>query len=136
MKLFLKKPDERGQGLVEYALILVLVAIVVIGVLLLLGPAVSQVYCQVVNALEPGGCGVITSHSIDQTGGNIKFNITVKENATVQVTLKDNDPSKGTTTTQACTPSSCSQITIGSGLYTTGTGTITTDQGDYISFGY
>ena len=31
-------PKEKGQGLVEYALILVLVAIVVIAVLMLLGP--------------------------------------------------------------------------------------------------
>ena len=31
-------PREKGQGLVEYALILVLVAIVVIAILLLLGP--------------------------------------------------------------------------------------------------
>lgn len=31
-------PKEKGQGLVEYALILVLVAVVVIAVLLILGP--------------------------------------------------------------------------------------------------
>jgi pilus assembly protein Flp/PilA len=135
MKLLLKKPDERGQGLVEYALILVLVAIVVIAVLLVMGPAVSQVYCQVVNALDPGSCGVITSHNID-TGGPVKINVTVKENATVEVTLKDNDPSKNTTKTQMCTPGSCPQITFGGGTYTTGTGIITTVQGDYITFSY
>ena len=33
-------PKEKGQGLVEYALILVLVAIVVIAVLMLLGPII------------------------------------------------------------------------------------------------
>jgi pilus assembly protein Flp/PilA len=37
-------PREEGQGLVEYALILVLVAIVVIAVLLLLGPAIGNVF--------------------------------------------------------------------------------------------
>lgn len=37
-------PREEGQGLVEYALILVLVAIVVIAVLLLVGPAVGNVF--------------------------------------------------------------------------------------------
>ena len=35
---------ERGQGLVEYALILVLVAMVVIVVLLVLGPIIGNVF--------------------------------------------------------------------------------------------
>lgn len=35
---------EKGQGLVEYAIILVLVAIVVIAVLLLVGPQVQQAF--------------------------------------------------------------------------------------------
>ena len=37
-------PKEKGQGLVEYALILVLVAVVVIVVLSLLGPAISNIF--------------------------------------------------------------------------------------------
>ena len=37
-------PQERGQGLVEYALILVLVAVVVIAILTLLGPAIGNVF--------------------------------------------------------------------------------------------
>ena len=37
-------PQEKGQGLVEYALILVLVAIVVIGVMMLLGPLIGNVF--------------------------------------------------------------------------------------------
>ena len=36
-------PKEKGQGLVEYALILVLVAVVVIVILAILGPAVVSV---------------------------------------------------------------------------------------------
>jgi pilus assembly protein Flp/PilA len=44
-------PREEGQGLVEYALILVLVAIVVIAILILVGPAVGNVFSQIVNAL-------------------------------------------------------------------------------------
>lgn len=39
---------QEGQGLVEYALILVLVAIVVIAILLLLGPVVGNVFSNVV----------------------------------------------------------------------------------------
>ena len=41
-------PHEEGQGLVEYALILVLVAIVVIAILLVLGPAVGNVFSNIV----------------------------------------------------------------------------------------
>jgi pilus assembly protein Flp/PilA len=37
-------PKEKGQGLVEYALILVLVAIVVIAVLAVLGPMIGNVF--------------------------------------------------------------------------------------------
>ena len=38
---------EEGQGLVEYALILVLIAIVVIGILSVLGKKVSTVFSEV-----------------------------------------------------------------------------------------
>ena len=43
--------SERGQGLVEYALILVLVAIVVIAILLLLGPIIGNVFSTIFNSL-------------------------------------------------------------------------------------
>lgn len=45
---------EQGQGLVEYALILVLVAIVVIAVLATLGPSIGQAYEAMVCALYGG----------------------------------------------------------------------------------
>lgn len=45
-------PREEGQGLVEYALILVLVAIVVIAILLLLGPIVGNVFSNIVGNLS------------------------------------------------------------------------------------
>lgn len=41
-------PREEGQGLVEYALILVLVALVVIVILALLGPTIGNVFSNVV----------------------------------------------------------------------------------------
>jgi pilus assembly protein Flp/PilA len=44
-------PREKGQGLVEYALILVLVAIVVIAILIILGPVIGNVFSTIVNAL-------------------------------------------------------------------------------------
>jgi pilus assembly protein Flp/PilA len=43
--------NERGQGLVEYALILVLVATVVMALLLLLGEEIQGVFCDMVAAL-------------------------------------------------------------------------------------
>ena len=43
--------DNKGQGLVEYALILVLVAVVVIVILALLGPAIGNVFSNIVSAI-------------------------------------------------------------------------------------
>ena len=43
---------ESGQGLVEYALVLVLVAIVVIAILTLLGPQIGNVFSRIVFALN------------------------------------------------------------------------------------
>jgi pilus assembly protein Flp/PilA len=43
-------PREEGQGLVEYAMILVLIAVVVALVLLLVGPAVGNLFSVVVDA--------------------------------------------------------------------------------------
>ncbi len=37
--------SEKGQGLVEYALVLILVAVVVIAILTLLGPEISERLC-------------------------------------------------------------------------------------------
>jgi pilus assembly protein Flp/PilA len=45
-------PREEGQGLVEYALILVLVAIVVIAILTLLGPQIANVFSKITNGLS------------------------------------------------------------------------------------
>ncbi len=42
---------QEGQGLVEYALILVLVALVVIVILAVLGPAIGNTFSQIVNAI-------------------------------------------------------------------------------------
>jgi pilus assembly protein Flp/PilA len=44
-------PKERGQGLVEYALILVLVAIVVIAALMILGPIIGNTFSTINNSL-------------------------------------------------------------------------------------
>jgi len=45
-------PKEKGQGLVEYALILVLVAIVVIAALMILGPVIGNVFSKINTSLS------------------------------------------------------------------------------------
>jgi pilus assembly protein Flp/PilA len=45
-------PSEKGQGLVEQALLLVLVAIVVIAVLMVLGPSIGNVFSQINKSLS------------------------------------------------------------------------------------
>jgi pilus assembly protein Flp/PilA len=47
--------QEEGQGLVEYALILVLVAVVVIVILALLGPAIGNIFSNIVDGLQVNG---------------------------------------------------------------------------------
>jgi len=44
-------PREEGQGMVEYALILVLVSIVVIVILTVMGPAIGNIFSQIVAVL-------------------------------------------------------------------------------------
>jgi len=46
-------PQEKGQGLVEYAIILAFVAIVVIAVMRILGPKIGNVF-STVNSEIPG----------------------------------------------------------------------------------
>ena len=50
LRSFFAKED--GQGLVEYALILVLIAIVVIGILPLVGQQVSEVFSSINSGLK------------------------------------------------------------------------------------
>ena len=42
-------PEERGQGLIEYALILSLIAVVILVALVVVGSAVNTAYCQVIS---------------------------------------------------------------------------------------
>lgn len=50
--LYLARRDERGQGLVEYAIILALVAVVVVVILVVLGPQVANLFSRVTNGLN------------------------------------------------------------------------------------
>jgi pilus assembly protein Flp/PilA len=58
--------DEAGQGLVEYALILVLVAVVVIAILTVLGPQIGHVFSDVACTLNSGPIIVLPDGTIIQ----------------------------------------------------------------------
>lgn len=45
------RKEEEGQGMVEYALLIGLIAIVVIAVLVLLGPAIANQFQEIINNL-------------------------------------------------------------------------------------
>ncbi len=66
------KQKEKGQGLVEYALILVLVAIVVIAALMSLGPLIGNVFNKVNNSLS--GLGGENTQSACEASGGIWYN--------------------------------------------------------------
>jgi Flp pilus assembly pilin Flp len=44
-------PHEEGQGLLEYGLVIVLAAIVVVAILLILGPTVGNLFSTIMNEL-------------------------------------------------------------------------------------
>jgi pilus assembly protein Flp/PilA len=67
------KKKRKGQGLVEYALILVLVAIVVIAALMILGPIIGNVFSKVNSSLSnvsTGGGAVIPPPIVSCTPGS------------------------------------------------------------------
>ncbi len=45
--LFLSKEGQQGQGLMEYALVLALVAVVVIAIITLVGPQIGNMYSRI-----------------------------------------------------------------------------------------
>jgi pilus assembly protein Flp/PilA len=65
------KKNQKGQGLVEYALILVLVAIVVIAALLILGPIIGNVFSKVNSSLSGvGGEAIVLPTAVVCTPGS------------------------------------------------------------------
>lgn len=129
-----KLSRERGQGLVEYALILVLVAVLVIGILLILGPSIRDVYNRVVQSL--GGAGLSkyitsTSPSVTDLGGGIyRLTVTVSVTEQTNVTLS----SGGKSQTVSCSPSSC-QVTV-TNIPQSGSYTVTDKDGGQVSGSY
>ena len=68
LRALLVRTATRGQGLVEYAMVLVLIAIVVIGVLTQLGGKTSEVFSSVSCVLD-GGAVATSSHPGNPQGG-------------------------------------------------------------------
>jgi pilus assembly protein Flp/PilA len=46
-----RKKGQKGQGLVEYALIIALVAVIVIAILIVLGPQIGQIFSTITRGL-------------------------------------------------------------------------------------
>ena len=89
---------EKGQGLVEYALIIVLVAIVVIVALTALGPIIGDVFSNISYTLiHPG---VIDGASASATGGIVTITVTVSQPTTIQISgsVTGGGPCSGTCT--------------------------------------
>ncbi len=102
---------EEGQGLVEYALILVLVAIVVIAILLQLGPELRATFGRITAVLSRGGV-ITNSGSITDVqatysprSGSLTINVTLSDTPT------DISLSGDATGSQSCSSSPCS-ITV------------------------
>lgn len=128
-----------GQGLVEYALILVLVAVVVIAILTILGPQVGNVFSRVVDGLgvasNGGGGGssssaTVTSIDALRGGADVGVNVTVSANTNVTVT----DSQSGQSVSVGCN-SACS-VTLTAVGPNAGTVTATADGGSSQSANY
>lgn len=123
--------SEKGQGLVEYALILVLIAIVVIVILALLGPAVGNVFSNVMIPIR--GHGVISGVSAQRTGGgsnDLLVSVSVSTNTSVTIS----DSQSGGSFTVSCN-GSCSVTFIGVG-FDAGTVTVTAAAGGLMTVTY
>jgi pilus assembly protein Flp/PilA len=129
---------EEGQGLVEYALILVLVAIVVIAILLQLGPVVGNVFSNVVAALTTAGSGggqqitFVGTPSVTKTG-SVMAGCQYTVNAVVNVTQEGNPVSgasvSGKVTVRDNDGNDIDTIMINGTSGATGRATLTASQG-------
>jgi pilus assembly protein Flp/PilA len=124
---------EEGQGLVEYALILVLVAIVVIAILLQLGPAVGNVFSSVIAGLTETGHGVISSvgpPQVQELGGGVyRLTVTVQVSQPTDVTLS----ASGKSQTKGCSGTCTLAVT---NIPSSGSFTVTAAAGGQVSGSY
>jgi len=132
----LARSREEGQGLVEYALILVLVAIIVIAVLLILGPTIGNVFSDIKQVLvnpESAGNEVLLSASATRTGMDTGNDVVVSISVASPTTVTVTDSQSGKSASVSC-GGSCSVTLLGVGL---NAGTITiSGSGESLSAGY
>ncbi len=94
----------RGQGLVEYALLLTLVAVIVIGILTLMGPQIGNVFSQVTASLggvsqgnqqanQNNNAQILNATALSDGHGTVTVTITLSENANITVTDQDSGTS-------------------------------------------
>jgi pilus assembly protein Flp/PilA len=131
--------SEKGQGLVEYALILVLVAIVVLAVLLLMGPVVGNAFSNIVANLQRFSGGGNYTVALNGTPSVTKissgFGCTYSPSVPVRVTQGSN-PASGASVSASITILNGGGNSIGSfsaGGTTDGSGlaTLSGSSGDF-----
>ena len=132
-----RSAQEAGQGLVEYALILVLVAIVVIAILLLMGPVVGNVFSNIVMNLEVAGLitdksGVITSVSVQHSGSALNVTINVSTDTNVDVSAS---PSGRSESDVPCNNGGCF-VSLGNVGFGAGSVTVTAAVGGTVTVTY
>ncbi len=134
-----KGKQAEGQGLVEYALILVLVAVVVIAILTILGPQVGNVFSRVVAGLNvgtsSGGGGstnpaTITAVSTLRGGADVVVSITVSASTNVTVVDSQSGQSRNASCNGTC------HVTMSSVGPNAGTVTVTATGGSSMSAPY
>jgi pilus assembly protein Flp/PilA len=131
----LKKLNDRGQGLVEYALILVLVAVVVIAILLMVGPVVGSVFSNVVQHLGFIDSGVIANaNAVRQNANTVQVNVSVTTPTDVTVQIGSNPPKTeaGCSGTCSITLNTTNGVVPGAG----GSVTITAAEGGTVIVSY
>ena len=85
-----RRTREQGQALVEYALIMVLVSLVATITLTLVGPALKDVFCDVVLTTQPGGtdaCGTVRVMNAHYSGDELKVMAKVPPGSPATLTL-------------------------------------------------
>jgi len=123
---------QAGQGLVEYALILVLIAVVVIVILALLGPAVGNVFSNIYYAIQANG--VIESASATRTGYGSGNDVVVTVSVSTDTSITVSDTQSGGSQTVQCN-SSCTVTFIGVG-HNAGTVTVMAVEGGRVTTSY
>ncbi len=122
--------EEQGQGLIEYGLTIILIAVVVMLVVTMLGPQIGGIFSRVVTAVDGGVLVNATALRTGKgTGNDVVVSISVTDSTTVTIT----DSQSGQTVSVSCS-GSCQTTLTGVGP-DAGTVSLKAD-GDSMSVGY